>query len=71
MTLDAAKEVVEIVDMNQHMVDKSPWMRRTEWQLEFAGKDMATIVNKSRRPTKDEEGLQLTWRSVAEYWTLA
>jgi hypothetical protein len=53
-----------IVDANQHMVDKSPWIRRTGWLREFAGKDMATIVKKSWRLTKDEEGLQLIWRSV-------
>lgn len=46
------------------MVDNSPWMRRTGWLREFAGKDMATIVKKSLKPTKEEEGLQLIWRSV-------
>jgi len=53
-----------IVDSDQHMVDKSPWMRRTGWLQEVAGKDMSTIVKKSWTPLKEEEGLQLIWRSV-------
>jgi hypothetical protein len=62
---DAAEdERLGIVDTDQHTVDKSPWMRRTGWLREFAGKDMAMIIKKSLRPTKDEAGLQLIWRSV-------
>ena len=41
-------EQLGIVDMDQHMVDRSPWM---DWQREFTGKDMVTIVKKSWRPT--------------------
>ena len=57
-------EQLGLVDINQHMVDKSPWMRRTGWLWEFAGKDMGAIVKKSWRPTKEEQGLQLIWRSI-------
>ena len=52
-------EQLGMVDANQQMVDKSPWMRRMGWLREFARKDMMTIIKKSWRPTKDEEGLQL------------
>jgi hypothetical protein len=69
--IDRAKEMdkekdeqLGIVDIDQHMVDKSPWMRRTGWLREFAGKDMVTIVKKSWKPTKDEAWLQLIWKSV-------
>src|SRR5277367_3646536 len=31
-------EQVAIVDENQYTVDKSSWMRRTDWLREFAGK---------------------------------
>jgi len=60
----AEDELLGVVDANQHMVDKSPWMRRTGWVREFAGKDMATIIKKSWRPMKDEAGLQLIWKSI-------
>ena len=60
----AENELLGVVDANQHMVDKSPWMRRTGWLREFAGKDMATIIKKSWRPMKDEAGLQLIWKSI-------
>ena len=55
---------LSVADRDQYMVDKSPWMRRTGWLREFAGKDIVTIVKKSWRPTKDEAGLQLIWKSV-------
>jgi len=57
-------EQLGMVDRDQYMVDKSPWMRRTGWLREFGGKDMATIVKKSWRPTKDEAWLQSIWKSV-------
>jgi len=57
-------ERLEIVDVDQHMVDKSPWMRRTGWLGEFAGKDIGAIVKKSWRSMKDEEEVQLIWKSV-------
>jgi hypothetical protein len=57
-------ERLGIVDANQHMLDKSLWMRRTWWLREFTGKNMTMIVKKSWRPSKEEEGLQLIWRSV-------
>ena len=57
-------EMLGIVDLNQHTVDKSPWMRRTGWLREFSGKDMDAIVKKSWRPAKEEAGLQLIWKSV-------
>ena len=53
-----------IVDANQHMVDKSPWMRRTRWLREFAGKDMNAIVKKNQKLTKDEQELLVIWKSV-------
>ena len=59
----AEDELLGVVDADQHMVDKSPWMRRTGWLWEFAEKDMVTIVKNSWRPTKEELGLQLIWRS--------
>src|SRR5277367_5813249 len=40
-------ERLDVVDTDQHMVDKSPWMRRTGWLREFARKDMMTMVKKS------------------------
>jgi hypothetical protein len=57
-------ERLSVVDANQHLVDKSPWMRRTEWPRQFTGKDMATIVKNSRRTTEEEAGLQLIWTSI-------
>ena len=57
-------ERLSVVDADQHLVDKSPWMRRTEWPRQFTGKDMATIVKNSLRPTKEEVGLQLIWRNI-------
>ena len=57
-------ELLGIVDADQHMIDKSPWMRRTGWLREFAGKNMVMIVKKSWRPLKNEEALQVIWRSV-------
>jgi hypothetical protein len=53
-----------LIEANQYIVDKSPWMRRTGWLREFAGKDMNVIVGKSKKPTKEEPGLQVVWRSV-------
>src|SRR5277367_6379304 len=58
-------EQLGIVDANQHMVDKSPWMRRTGWLREFGGKDKVMIVKKSWRQMKNEEALQVIWRSVS------
>ena len=63
--IDAAEEErLGIVDTDQYMVDKLPWMQRTSWLQEFAEKDMGAIVKKSWRPMKNEAELQLIWKSV-------
>lgn len=53
-----------LIEANQYMVEKSPWMRRTGWLREFAGKDMNVIVGMSEKPTKDEPASQVVWTSV-------
>jgi hypothetical protein len=59
-----ADEQLGLIETDQYMVDKSPWMRRTDWLREFAGKDMNVIVGKSKKPTQDEAALRVVWASV-------
>ena len=63
--LDKVEELqLEMVDQEQNMVDKTPWMRRTGWAKEFAGRDMAAVGKRSQKPTKDEQELHSVWQSV-------
>src|SRR5947207_14400831 len=45
-------------------MDKSPWMRRTRWLRDFAGRGMNEIVKKSWKSTKEEASLRGIWKSV-------
>jgi hypothetical protein len=46
-------------------IDKSvPWLRRTGWLHDFAGKDMKVIAEKARKPGMEEKELLMVWKSV-------
>jgi len=41
-----------------------PWLRRTGWLQDFAGKDMKVIAKKARKPGLEETELLMVWQSV-------
>jgi len=46
------------------MVDLTPWLRRTGWPTQFAGREMDILVGKAGTPTKGEKELLLVCKSV-------
>jgi hypothetical protein len=69
-------ECVEKVDLNHGKADTTvpleslrinklvPWLRRTGWLEDFAGKDMKVIAEKARKPGLEEKELLGVWKSV-------
>jgi hypothetical protein len=53
------------VPLESLRIDKLvPWLRRTGWLEDFAGKDMKVIVEKGCKPGPDEKELLGVWMSV-------
>ena len=69
-------ECAEKVDLNDGQADTTvpleslridklvPWLRRTGWLEDFAGKDMKVIVEKASKPGSEEKELLGVWKSV-------
>lgn len=69
-------ECAEKVDLNDGQADTTvpleslridklvPWLRRTGWLEDFAGKDMKVIAEKARKPGPEEKELLGVWKSV-------
>lgn len=53
------------VPLESLRIDKLvPWLRRTRWLEDFAGKDMKVIAEKARKPGLEEKELLGVWKSV-------
>jgi hypothetical protein len=53
----------DIVDTEQHKVDKTPWLRRTEWPQIFSGKDIIALdkgQGYTERLSENQSGVALT-----------
>jgi hypothetical protein len=69
-------ECAEKVDLNDGQADTTvpleslridklvPWLRRTGWLEDFAGKDMKVIAEQARKPGPEEKELLGVWKSV-------
>jgi len=50
-----------------HIVTKSPWLLRTDWEKKFEGKDMKTLIKLTEIPDKNEGEILRLWESGSRF----
>jgi hypothetical protein len=63
--LDTAElQKLSIVNQDASLVDKTPWLRMTQWPTEFAGMDMGVVFTYVAIPKKNDVELNCLWKCV-------
>ena len=62
---EAAQAAVRVPD-DVPPAESSPWLRKTRWARQFAGRDLGAIAATAVRPGRDETGLRCVWESAEQ-----